>query len=513
VELTERRTLLIKKLSGGQRKRVSIAMELLGNPSLFFLDEPTSGLDPGLDRKMMVLLRKLADKGHTIVLVTHATNNINVCDYVCFLAQGGRLAYFGSPEEARTYFGKTEFAEIYSSLTASDEQPNIPEEAEDRFKHSSNYQAYIAPLEERATSVETRPPTTRVIKRSRSGKRLKQFWLLSQRYLELLKNNRLALFLMLAQAPLIALFLMLLVRFEIGPGVFEPNNIVLCQPQIFTAAGPIGLANQNGSISCDRIATFLKTDPQGVQYAQAKGSPDQALQDFIIPGQGINAQRALFLTTFVAVLIGVLNAVREIVKEGPIYRRERTVNLGIGPYVFSKVVTLGIIALFQSAALILIVNAFEPLHQGVFLPVLLETYITLALSALAGMMVGLLVSALAPNEDTSNNLLPFILIPQIIFAGVEIPLRDGVTTVLALFFPTRWTMAGLGSSLGLHGDKLGGDLLLGNDYTYHGTLFSTYSQSDAMQRILLAWLALAAIILVFGAGVAVALKWKERRWR
>ncbi|HAH00383.1 MAG TPA: ABC transporter ATPase, partial [Ktedonobacter sp.] len=95
VEMSDRRKLLVKKLSGGQRKRVSIALELLANPSLFFLDEPTSGLDPGLDLKMMFLLRKLADKGHTILLVTHATNNINVCDYVCFLAPGGRLVYFG----------------------------------------------------------------------------------------------------------------------------------------------------------------------------------------------------------------------------------------------------------------------------------------------------------------------------------------------------------------------------------------------------------------------------------
>ena len=94
VEMTNRRTMLIKKLSGGQRKRISIALELLANPNVFFLDEPTSGLDPGLDRKMMILLRKLADKGHTILLVTHATNNINVCDAICFLANGGRLAYY-----------------------------------------------------------------------------------------------------------------------------------------------------------------------------------------------------------------------------------------------------------------------------------------------------------------------------------------------------------------------------------------------------------------------------------
>src|SRR5205814_6578393 len=131
--MTDPRKLLVKKLSGGQRKRVSIALELLANRSLVFLDEPTSGLDPGLDRKMMFLLRKLADKGHTIVLVTHATNNINACDYVCLLCQGGRLAYYGPPEEAKAYFGKTDFAEIYSALEPTEEDRNIPSEAEERF--------------------------------------------------------------------------------------------------------------------------------------------------------------------------------------------------------------------------------------------------------------------------------------------------------------------------------------------------------------------------------------------
>ncbi|MDQ2887296.1 MAG: FHA domain-containing protein, partial [Chloroflexota bacterium] len=140
VEMTDRRHLLVNKLSGGQRKRVSIALELLANPGIFFLDEPTSGLDPGLDRKMMSLLRRLADRGRTIILVTHATNNINACDYVCFLAQGGRLAYFGPPNEAKRYFDKTDFAEIYSTLEPSKEQPDIPKQAEARFLASPDYQ-------------------------------------------------------------------------------------------------------------------------------------------------------------------------------------------------------------------------------------------------------------------------------------------------------------------------------------------------------------------------------------
>src|SRR6202011_4208078 len=143
VEMTERRHLLVSKLSGGQRKRVSIALELLANPGVFFLDEPTSGLDPGLDRKMMFLLRKLADKGHTIVLVTHATNNINACDYVCFLCQGGRVAYFGPPDEAKAFFGKTDFAEIYSALEPTEQNPNIPADAETRFKASPYYRQYV----------------------------------------------------------------------------------------------------------------------------------------------------------------------------------------------------------------------------------------------------------------------------------------------------------------------------------------------------------------------------------
>ena len=151
VEMKHRRQLLVSQLSGGQRKRVSIALELLAKPSIFFLDEPTSGLDPGLDRKMMILLRRLADRGHTILLVTHATNNINVCDTVCFLAPGGNLAYFGPPEEAKAFFKQPDFAEIYSVLEPVDDARSIPATAAERFKQSAAYQQYIEnPLSQRS---------------------------------------------------------------------------------------------------------------------------------------------------------------------------------------------------------------------------------------------------------------------------------------------------------------------------------------------------------------------------
>jgi ABC-type multidrug transport system ATPase subunit/pSer/pThr/pTyr-binding forkhead associated (FHA) protein len=526
VEMTSRRKLLVRKLSGGQRKRVSIALELLANPSVFFLDEPTSGLDPGLDRKMMYLLRRLADKGHTIVLVTHATNNINTCDYVCFLAQGGRLAYFGPPDEAKTYFGKTDFAEIYTSLEPTDEKPDTPEEAEAKYKLSKEYQEYVVtPL--RAAPTEAKPGLNgqpKVMKRPKRGNPLKQFFLLAQRNVELLKNDKNTLILLLLQAPLIALLLVLLVRFEIGTGIFDQNKVVQCTPQIIqtvvvtnpanpTGSQPLGINTQgkNAPVDCNRIVNFLKTDTNGIAYAQAKGRVNSALQDFILMGSGLNAQRAFFLIAFIAVLFGVLNGTREIVKESSIYRRERTVNLGIVPYVLSKILVLGVFALFQSATLLLIVDLFEPFQESIFLPVLLEVYITLALTALAGLLLGLTASAFAANEDSANSLLPFILIPQLVFAGVEIALKDWILQIPAVIFPFRWAMVALGSSAGVHADKVGGDTLFGSDSTYHGTLFSTFSQTDATNRVLLAWAALGIIIVVLTTLTCIGLKRKDVR--
>ncbi len=538
VELAPRRKLLVKKLSGGQRKRVSIALELLANPSVLFLDEPTSGLDPGLDRKMMFLLRRLADKGHTIILVTHATNNINACDYICFLCFGGRMAFFGPPQEAMTYFGKTDFAEIYSSLEATEENPNVPQEADMRFRTSQDYKRYVdEPLRLRQGQATGAVQT---LKRPKRGNPFTQFFLLSQRNLELLKNNTSNLAILLLQAPLIALLLMLLVRFEVGAGIFDAGKIVQCFPRISISqqtATQIGLppqsggvigptnpkTNSNGTVDCNSVLSFLQgnksSDPNGFgpKYVNTfSGSTttakqNTALQNFVTIGASINAQRALFIIAFVAVLFGCINGTREIVKEATIYRRERTVNLGLVPYVLSKIMILGLLALFQSFCLLIVVQLFEPLQQGIIFPPILETYITLALTALAGLMVGLAASAFAANEDSANSLLPFLLIPQVVFAGVEIPLKDYLLQIVAFFFPTRWAMANLGTSIGLHSDKLGGDTLFGNSNTYIPQLFSTYSHADSASRMLLSWGALIALSIVLAIVTSIGLKLKDRR--
>lgn len=118
VDLSAQRDTFIKKLSGGQRKRASIAVELVSDPSLFFLDEPTSGLDPEAETHLMHRLKKLSDeKGKTVIVITHTLQNIHLFDKVIFLAPGGKLCFYGSPEDAKVFFDVDNLADAYEKIS------------------------------------------------------------------------------------------------------------------------------------------------------------------------------------------------------------------------------------------------------------------------------------------------------------------------------------------------------------------------------------------------------------
>ncbi|GAA1480231.1 ATP transporter ATP-binding protein/permease [Gordonia sinesedis] len=114
LQLTEHAGTRIDKLSGGQQKRASVAMELLTGPSLLILDEPTSGLDPALDRQVMSTLRRLADAGRVVLVVTHSLTYLSMCDQVLLLAPGGKTAYYGPPAGIETTMGTSDWAEIFA---------------------------------------------------------------------------------------------------------------------------------------------------------------------------------------------------------------------------------------------------------------------------------------------------------------------------------------------------------------------------------------------------------------
>jgi ABC transport system ATP-binding/permease protein len=171
----------IDSLSGGQRKRTSVALELLTKPSLLFLDEPTSGLDPGYEKSVMQTLRTLADDGRSVVVVTHNTAQLNLCDRLLILAPGGRLAYFGPPQQALSYFNCSDFADLFNLLehdTATDWTR--------RFVASPMHEALTGPRPARKAAEPAAPAAKPVAQQSAFA----QFTTLCRRYLAVIAADR-----------------------------------------------------------------------------------------------------------------------------------------------------------------------------------------------------------------------------------------------------------------------------------------------------------------------------------
>ncbi|GAB2773910.1 ABC transporter ATP-binding protein/permease [Streptomyces daliensis] len=172
----------VTSLSGGQRKRVSVALELLTKPSLIFLDEPTSGLDPGMDRDVMQLLRGLADDGRTVLVVTHSVAELGLCDKLLVMAPGGGVAYFGPPEEALNFFGYDTWADVFSAFENYRDYDWMG-----RWQGSQHYQLYAADLDAVAPQPQqVQAPPSRVQKPQSWGS---QFWTLVRRYTSVIASD------------------------------------------------------------------------------------------------------------------------------------------------------------------------------------------------------------------------------------------------------------------------------------------------------------------------------------
>ena len=392
IEMTKRQNVQVSQLSGGQRKRVSIGVELLADPKLFFLDEPTSGLDPGLDKKMMLLLRKLADQGRTIILVTHATANIMLCDRVVFLGRGGKLCYFGPPKEAPTFFNissedfANSFADIYNEL---EQDESIIQQWAKRFQTTRFYQEYIvnhlslsgsSGLDQSTRSLAESP--AKQVKPSA----LKQCRLLTQRYCQLVLRDRVNLALALLTAP-------------IGIGL-------------------ITLAVRN-------------KDPLVLG-----SEPDPTLAPL--------ALRVLFVFTCAAIWVGLSVSLQEIIKEAAIYTRERLVNLGISAYLSSKLLVLGGLALLQTLLMLVVILLGFKSPQPELISWSLGVAVTSFLTLLASLSLGLMVSAIARNSSQANSALPLLLLPQIIFSGVLFKI-DGQAGKLSWLMLSRWSVGAYGA--------------------------------------------------------------------
>lgn len=193
LRLTDRADTRIGSLSGGEHKRAAVAVELMARPAMLLLDEPATGLDPGLERRLMMILRRVADQGRGVVVVTHATSSLAVCDTVAVMGHGGRLRFTGSPDAVLAHFGVDTFDEVYEVLETEEEA--------------------IAEAEPDSRALPLRAPRRRP---PPSGPFLRQWAVIAGRYARTLSRDGRTLWVLLVQAPIIA----------IGIGVVLPRNVL-----------------------------------------------------------------------------------------------------------------------------------------------------------------------------------------------------------------------------------------------------------------------------------------------
>lgn len=392
--LSENAGTVVSRLSGGQRKRASVALELMTQPRLLLLDEPTSGLDPASDRRLIRLLRALADAGYGIVLITHTTANIAACDTVAFLAPGGYLVFWGGPEDAKRYFQTDDLESVYETL-----ESESPQEWRGRFEQSQEYRQLQADVAPGVAALDQQGQSRAATPRRPQGALFWQLRGLSLRYFRTLLGDRRNLTLLLAQVPVI----LLLARLIFGSDVLtRPDRVPAALPPGVTAGSP--------------AATAV------VQLAGGHSTPGLQL---------------LFVLATTLVWIGLINAAREICKESAIWEREQHVGVRAVPYVLSKIIVLGALCAAQTLILLVLLHLFWSVPGGVgsWMGILLTGF----LAALSGVAIGLCVSASVATPDRAVTLLPIFILPQILFAGVIVPLSTiGQGKILSYVVGARW---------------------------------------------------------------------------
>jgi ABC-type multidrug transport system ATPase subunit len=457
LELTGRSHVPVGDLSGGERKRASIAAELLAAPTLFFLDEPTSGLDPAHGAELMRTLRSLTVAGTTVVLTTHNPADANRCDKVAVLADGGHLAFFGTPAAARDYFGTDTLDEIYERLAgigdpakawsrryffrsqpsprthAASSPPSALLESDGTPRQSA-----VEPIEA-VESIEPDEPAESVravVPARRALRPVRQWLLLTQRNAEILSRARLTLAI-LAGAPIMVLLMFLV--------LFRPGAFVLAQP------------NPEATVM---IASWV---------------------------------------AFGGFFFGLTYGLLQICTEFAVLRRERFAGLNAGAYVLAKAAVLLPLLAVVDLLFLVVLRALGRLPETGDYGAM---FVTLLLSSVAALGLGLLISAAVAEPSQATIALPMVCFPQVLFVGaiLPVPAMAVVGKWISFAMTDRWAFEALGHSLGVAGLWASGRSPLGPPLlASYGSTFSGAAGVD--------WLILAGFAIAFlAATVLVVLR-------
>ena len=347
LKILSKKNTIISSLSGGQRKRVSIGVELMTDPLIMFVDEITSPLDPQTVEDVLSIMKDLAEKGTTVLIVTHKPDDLEYMDEVIFMAEGGHIVYQGDTRKYKEYFKVKTAVSVFSQISGIKSKTWI-----EKYRNPR-------PLSNSSVSKGLRYKSETSI--------IDQYKWLTIRYFTIKMNDKVNSFLMLVQAPIIAILICLIFK------------------------------NINSAV--------------------------------------------LFMIAISSIWLGAQNSAREIVCEQPIYKRERMFNLNIFPYIFSKITVLSFFSVIQSFIFILILyikynTGIVHLNNPFYL------FIWMVFLSISASFLGLLLSSIVKTSERAMTVLPLILLPQIMLAGIISQVSNLIVEFISYLVLSRWGVEG-----------------------------------------------------------------------
>jgi ABC-type multidrug transport system ATPase subunit len=530
----------ISTLSGGQRKRTSVALELLTEPALLALDEPTSGLDPALDKEVMRELRLLADRGRTIMVVTHSVLHLDICDYVLVMCAGGKMGYFGPPDELLSFFEASDYADVFDKVT------NQASYWSTKFRGSDTYKRYVAEpgaqllaeshrkllgnleLADLDPEFSPLPTTTRAAKAPAAGAPAGSGGM-SAVAAKLAADEAAATAAVTRAIPaqaapvdpamepepptgemeLTPAMVSAVVASHAAPPAAEGTAAAPAPSPTKTrekAKSPRSSAKKKFEAGLDSVASVIFRDAAGddkrnghlraVQDASMTqrtlhpvapfrqyltlcrrmirviladrgyslfliGLPIAlALLSKAIPGHNglgedqagfnLEAQRRLAVFIVGAAFMGVAVAIREIVGESSIYRRERAIGLSPTAYLASKVTIFVVIDLIQVVLFIYLsmYGLERPVEPLILAMPMADIIIAVWLVAVASTAFGLFASAMVRTTDQTTPILVVSVMFQLVLSGALFAVHGTpALEYLAYLDPARWGMAASAASV------------------------------------------------------------------
>ncbi|WP_203920471.1 ATP-binding cassette domain-containing protein [Rugosimonospora africana] len=516
--LTERARQRIDTLSGGQRKRTSVALELLTEPSMLCLDEPTSGLDPALDREVMQELRQLADRGATAVVVTHNVLHLDLCDRVLIMCPGGTMGYFGPPEDVLEFFGAEDYADVFDMITKK------PEEWTRRYRESEHYRRYATAGVRVSASVEAKPgeakpgeakpgeakPGEAKPGDGKAGDAKPGDGKAGAAKPEVAASpgsgagaptalaatptaNADGTAAQSVTAPLNA-GLPSAAPSSAAPATGAPPNAAESAapagqagsvdrdpgPPIVGRARPHtanlrGLPLRNRAVHpaapvrqyltlCLRMirvivadrgyALFLLGLPVALAVLTHAVPGDYGLSNPPLPlyGRSLEAQRLLVVLVMGAAFLGIAPAIREIVQEATIYRRERAVGLSPGAYLASKITVFALINSLQVVVFVYLAlfGRGAPSEYLVIANPTIEVMLAVGLVAVASTILGLVISGLVKTVEQTTPVLVMVVMAELILSGGLFEANgQRVLEQVSWVAQTRWGFAAAASTVDL----------------------------------------------------------------